>query len=177
MFNHHGQKLSLIFITPGNYISLLEKGVASMILERDEGGFFKKVFNVHPYALKTQTLKLNETHQLIEFGPEHPFSFPNFKFIKLINYLLKPLIVIKALTQLVRREHIDVIRATDPYLCGFYAWTVRRLTGVPFCVSIHTDYDKTYRLSGRKRGAPFLFKMLERFILPRAQLVMPIRKN
>jgi len=52
---------SILFILSSDYDSLLEKGVASMILERDEGGFFKKVFNVHPYASKTQTFDLNET--------------------------------------------------------------------------------------------------------------------
>jgi glycosyltransferase involved in cell wall biosynthesis len=175
--NQERRGLSILFIVPSDYDSLLKKGVASMILERDERGFFKKVFNIHPYASKTQTLELNNTHQLIEFGPNYPFSSLNFRLGKLTNYISKPLLVTKSLIQLVRWEHIDLIRATDPFLCGFYAWVVSRFTGVPFCVSVHTDYDKTYRLSGRKRGTPFLFKILERFVLPRAELVMPIREH
>jgi glycosyltransferase involved in cell wall biosynthesis len=147
-----------------------------MILERDEGGFFKRVFSVHPYASKTQTLNLNETHQLIEFGPNYPFSFLNFKIFEFINYLLKPLPSVKALIRLIRREHIDVIRATDPFLCGFYAWAASKLTGIPFCISIHADYDKRYSLNGKKR-TPLLFEMLERFVLPRTPLVMPIREH
>jgi glycosyltransferase involved in cell wall biosynthesis len=175
----HLQKegLSILFIVPSDYSSLVEKGVASMILERDEGGFFKRVLSVHPYASKTQTLSLNETHHLIEFGPDHPFSFLNFRLGKFLNSLLKPPSIVKALIHLIRREHIDVIRATDPFWCGFYAWAAGKLTGIPFCVSIHADYDKRYQLNGRKKGTPFLFEMLQRFVLPRTPLVMPIREH
>jgi len=171
---HQREGLSILFIVPSDYRSLLEKGVASMILERDEGGFFKKVLNAHPYASKTQTFDLNETHRLIEFGRNYPFSFLNSNLGKRVNFLFKPASIVKILTSLVRREHIHVIRATDPFLCGFYAWAVSKLTGVPFCVSIHADYDKCYRLDGKKNGVPLLYKILERFVLPRAQLVMPI---
>jgi glycosyltransferase involved in cell wall biosynthesis len=145
-----------------------------MILERDEGGFFKKVFNVHPYASRTQSLDLNETHRLIEFGPDYPLPFLNFKFGKPINYFLKSTSIIKVLTRLIKQEHIDLIRATDPFWCGFYAWAASKFTGIPFCVSIHADYDKCYRLDGKKNGIPLPYRILERFVLPRAQLVMPI---
>lgn len=171
------EKCSILFIVPSDYSSLQAKGVAPMILERDEGGFFKKVFNVHPYASQTQSLNLNETHRLIEFGRDYPFSFLNSNLGKKVNYLFKPLWIVKTLISLVKTEHIDMIRATDPFWCGFYAWMVGRLTGVPFCVSIHADYDKLYQLEGRKRGAPFLFKILEGFVLPRTQLVLPIREH
>jgi len=177
MFNSYGKELSLIFITPGDYVSLIAKGVAPMILERDEGGFFKKVFNVHPYASQTQSLNLNETHRLIEFGRDYPFSFLNSNLGKKVNYLFKPLWIVNALIFLVKTEHIDMIRATDPFWCGFYAWVVSKLTHIPYCISIHADYNKRYRLAGRKGGIPLLFKILEKFVLPRAQLVMPIRES
>lgn len=170
------KELSLIFITPGDYAGLFEKGVASMILERDEGGFFKKVFNIHPHASQTQTLDLNEVHQLIEFGPDYPFSSLNFKFGKILNYFIKPLSIIKALVHLIRLERVDLIRATDPFWCGFYAWAASQWTGIPFCVSIHADYDKCYKLNVKNNGMPLLYKILERFVLSRAQLVMPIRE-
>lgn len=170
------EDLSILFIVPSDYTSLLAKGVVSMILERDEGGFFKRVFNVHPYASKTQTMDLNGKHQLIEFGPDYPFRFLNFRGGGLINYFLKPAFVLKTLLRLLKEEHIDVIRATDPYWCGFYAWASSKLTDIPFCISVHADYDKCYTLEGRKGGTPVLFKIFEKFLLPRAKLVMPIRE-
>ena len=36
------EDLAILFIVSSDYASLKEKGVASMILERDEGGFFKR---------------------------------------------------------------------------------------------------------------------------------------
>jgi len=176
MKNDSKQDLSILFIVPSDYASLLEKGVASMILERDEGGFFKRVFNIHPYASRTQTVDLDETHRLIEFGPDYPFSFLNFKGGGLINYFFKPPFVLERLIHMVKKENIDMIRATDPYWCGFYAWAVSRSTGIPFCISIHADYDKCYSLVGRRSGNPLLFKLFEIFSLPRAKLVMPIRE-
>src|SRR4030042_5329897 len=171
------EEFSILFIGPSDYASLLEKGVASMILERDEGGFFKRVFTVHPYATKTQKMILRETHQLIEFGPEYPFSFLNFRGAGLLNYFLKPIPIIRKVSQLVRKEHISLIRATDPYWCGFYAWVLNKLTGVPFCISIHTDYENFYKKTGGKRGTLFLYKIFETFVLRRAHLVMPIREH
>jgi glycosyltransferase involved in cell wall biosynthesis len=166
---------SILFIVSSDYDSLLKKGVASMILERDEGGFFEKVFNFHPYGSKTQTLNLNETHRLIELGPDYSCYFSQkYELGRILNLIPRIALTIKTLFSLVRREHIGVIRATDPFWCGFYAWVVSRLTGVPFCISIHADYDKCYRLDGRKGGVPILLKILERFVLPRAHLVMPI---
>jgi glycosyltransferase involved in cell wall biosynthesis len=179
MMNHpnHSRSPSILFIVSSDYDSLLEKGVASMILERDEGGFFKKVLSVHPHASKTQSLDLDEVHKLIEFGPDYPLPFLKFKFGKAINYALKSVFIIKVLARLIKRERVNLIRATDPFWCGFFAWAASQLTNTPFCISIHTDYDKTYRLSGRKRGTPFIFKMLEKFVLPRAQLILPIREH
>jgi hypothetical protein len=151
---------SILFIVPSDYGSLVDKGVASMILERDEGGFFKKVVSIHPYASQTQTMALNETHTVVEFGPDYPFSF--LMFIKgggIINYLLKPIPIIRSLVKLIRHNQISLIRATDPFWCGFYGWMASTLTEIPFCVSIHADHEKYYKVSGRKRGTPFLFKM------------------
>jgi glycosyltransferase involved in cell wall biosynthesis len=75
---------------------------------------------------------------------------------------------------LVKRKNIKVIRAFDPYQKGLMGWAISKLAGIPFCISIHADYDKCYRLDGRKGGTPFLFKIIEKFVLPRTQMVMPI---
>jgi glycosyltransferase involved in cell wall biosynthesis len=177
MNNYRMDQWSILFFVPSDYSSLLEKGVVPMIFERDEMGFFKKVLTVHPYASRTQTLDLNETHRLIEYGPNYPLRFSTSKLVRTLNYLLKPAFIIKSVTQIIKRERIDVIRATDPFWCGFYAWAASKFTGIPFCISIHADYEKCYQLTGRKRGTPLLFRMFERFVLHRARLVMPIREH
>jgi hypothetical protein len=159
--DHPKEGFSILFIVPTDYASLLEKGVDSMILERDEGGFFKRVISVHPYATKTQNISLNETHQLIEFGPDYPFSFLNFRGGGLLNYFFKPIPIIKKLSQLVKKEHINLIRATDPYWCGFVAWAVSsgRVSLSAFrSILIMTNF--IVRLA-EKRGSPYYLNCLK----------------
>lgn len=122
--------------------------MAPMILERDEGRFFERVTNVHPYASEIQTLDLSENSQSVKFGPDCPLPFLNFKRDGLINYVLKPLFGVKTLIRLVKKENINVIRTTYPYGCEPYACLTGRLTNIPFYFSIHTDYEKNDKLTG-----------------------------
>ena len=77
---------------------------------------------------------------------------------------------------------ILLIRAWDPYLCGLWACILSFFLDVPFCVSIHSDYDKCFELDPL-HGAPTLLgsrrlaKRLEKFVLHKADLVMPIREH
>ncbi len=65
---------------------------------------------------------------------------------------------------------------------GALAWVVSRLTGIPFSISIHSDYDQRYALDG-SRGAPVLLgsrwlaRRLETFLYKRADLILPIRQS
>lgn len=93
-YNQNG-KPSILFIVPTDYESLIKKGVAYQVLERDEGSFFNKVITVHPNASRTQSLTLNEIHQLVEFGPHYPFPFLNFKFGRVINHFLRPFFCVR----------------------------------------------------------------------------------
>jgi glycogen synthase len=171
---------SVLFVVPSDYASLEQKGVVYMILERDEGGFFQRVITAHPWATLTRLLDLNEAHQVREFGPEFPFRIPMGLLrlpLAVMWRLMRPVSILWQLTRVIGREEIRVLRATDPYWCGFYAWVLSKLTHVPFCVSIHADYDMCYRLSGRTEGTPRILKRLENFVLRRAHLTMPIREH
>jgi glycosyltransferase involved in cell wall biosynthesis len=83
---------------------------------------------------------------------------------------------------LVVRYRVCAIRAWDPYLPGMIGWFLSRLVRCPVCVSLHADYDWRFRLNGA-RGAPTLWgsraamKRLERFVLRRVDLVLPIRQH
>ena len=58
----------------------------------------------------------------------------------------------RAVVAIARAERVDLVRATDPYLMGLLAWWTSRSLGIPFCVSLHADYDKRFALTP-KRGA------------------------
>ena len=172
--NPSGRRLMVIFA--GDHKSARKKGVEGLLLQYDEEGFFEKVFLVSPYLRRDARIELDGRHELREFG---------FGGGRLIRRLLSPfhlLRVIVACARLTRRSHIDLIRATEPTLCGVVAWAVSRLTGIPYCLSLHADYDKRFELDGA-RGAPTLFggralvRVLERFTLRGAVRVMPIRES
>lgn len=175
-----GHKPRILFLVPSTYEALDQKGVAQMILERDEGGFFERVVTVHPFAPRDEVIDLGPAHVVHELG--RPAWVRRNRVLRLVS---APFYVVRAGAKtwgLVRREGIDLIRATDAYWMGFLAWAVARLARVPFCVSIHADYDKRFALDG-PRGAPTIFgsralaKALERFVLSRADLVLPIRES
>ena len=163
-------------IFAGDHESARKKGVEGLLLQYDEEGFFERVFLVSPYMRRDDRFELNDRHELWQFG---------FGGGRLIRVFLSPLHLMRVIVRcanLIRRQHVDLIRATEPTLCGVVAWAASRLTGIPYCISLHADYDKRFELDG-SRGAPTIFgrrglvQALERFTLQRAVRVLPIRES
>ena len=175
-------KPSILFIVPATYEALKTKGIDHMIFERDEGGFFGKVIVVHPFCPKTQSIILNDCHEIYEVGFDLiPYS-KRFRFLKCLQYPIHFFRIVWSTLRLVKKYRIDFIRATDPYWMGLIAYTCGRLCKIPFCISIHADYDKRMQLDKNISvstvfGSYKLAKLLERFILPKANQVMPIRET
>lgn len=153
-----------------------------MILDRDEGSFFERVVTVHPFASKTQVVALNNVHVVHEFFHDVSGDKTRFRIIRWFNFAGYIMKLVRRVRSILRKEGIDIVRSTDPYWTGFIGWLVTRVPRLPFCVSIHADYDKRYELAG-PAGAPVIFgsrvlaKWLQRFILHRADRVMPIRES
>jgi glycosyltransferase involved in cell wall biosynthesis len=172
-------KPRILFLVPADYAALQRKGVDRMILERDEHGFFERVFTVHPLASRSQTIDLSPANRLIEFDLGRALSSSGSVWSRLA-FPVRALGLIRCVTGLVRREHIDVIRATDPYLMGLLGWVVARLTGRPFCVSVHADYEKNFELTpqqGIKRFLRTISRWCPGFVFKRADLVLPVREH
>ncbi|MGE5406001.1 MAG: glycosyltransferase family 4 protein [Candidatus Saccharibacteria bacterium] len=78
-------------------------------------------------------------------------------------------------------EEISIVRGWDAYLSGFSALIINVLFGIPYCVSVHADFDKLHELDPIN-GAPKILssrkiaKYLERQVLKNADMVMPIRQ-
>ena len=86
------------------------------------------------------------------------------------------------IAELHRTYGVKLIHGRDLYECGLASWLASRCTGVPFCLSVHQDYDMTYRHTGR-RGAPAylgvraLAKAQERWLIRRTPMLLPIREH
>lgn len=166
-------------MVPETYEALRRKGVADTILQRDEHGFFERVVTVHPLAPHRQVIELNATHRVVEFTLGRSLGVGRRAWQR----ALLPFDVVSTVASLIsviRRERADVIRATDPYLMGLLAWLAARLTATPFCVSIHADYEKNFALTPKRGWAAWrrrLAAWIPSFVLPRADMVLPIRSH
>jgi glycosyltransferase involved in cell wall biosynthesis len=174
-------KYKILFLVLSDYESLKCKGVADMIFDRDEGGFFERVITVHPFTDKDRVIVLNKTHIIYEFGIKTKFFNKKLHVLKYLFYPLHMIRVVSALQEVVKKEKVHIIRATDPYFMGLIAWLLSRMSNTPFCISIHTDYLKILQLnsSGSFKASKLFAKFLvlfEKFIYKRAGLVMPISK-
>jgi glycosyltransferase involved in cell wall biosynthesis len=73
---------------------------------------------------------------------------------------------------------VALIRCSDPYISGPIGLVLRLVFQIPFCVSIHTDYEKCEILQPhslpRTFGSLRLSRMIEKLILRRASIVLPI---
>ena len=162
-------KPRILFLVPAEYEALRTKGVDRMILERDEDGFFARVVTVHPLAPGRRVIDLNPVHRIHELGIGHGLGAP-----------WRALAAFPAVVRIARDERVDIIRATDAYLMGLLAWWASRALHLPFCVSIHADYGKRFALSPRgwlRAGLRAVAGLLPPFVLPRADLVLPIRAH
>lgn len=159
----------ILFLVPAEYDALRNKGVDRMIQERDEGGYFERVVTVHPLAPKRRVIEINGAHRIYELGIGRGWASP-----------LKGIAAFATVVRIARRERVDLVRATDAYFMGLLAWWVSRVLHIPFCVSVHADYQKRFALSPRRGFGRLLRQVaavIPPFVLPRAHMVMPIREH
>ena len=174
-------KPRILFLVSSDYESLKRKGVADMILERDEGGFFDRVITVHPFTAKNQTIVLNKSHIIYEFGIWPQFLLKKKGVLKYLSYPFQILKILLPLKKIVKNEGIQIIRATDPYFMGLIGWILSKISKIPFCISVHVDYLKMLQLDAfnsfkKNKLTIKILTLLERFIYRKAELVMPISK-
>ena len=176
------RRLRLLLISPTDYQSAVKKGVAPLLADFDEGGFFDRVRIAFPLARTSCAVAVSDRVLVEDIGTDWlPFG-GRFRWLRRTAAPIHFLRVFRTLIGHVRRDRIDVIRATDPCFSGTFAWVTARLTGRPFCVSIHADFDKRYELGGASAGTTILgsralARAVERFVLRRAAIVMPIRDS
>jgi glycosyltransferase involved in cell wall biosynthesis len=175
-------KPSILFIVPTTYEALIKKGVENMIFERDEGGFFGKVITVHPFCPTTQSIVLNDCHEIYEVGFGLIPGSQRFRFLRYIQYPIHFLRIIWSALELVKKGRIDIIRAVDPYWMGLVAYICARLCKIPFCISIHADYKKIMELNKNMTictvfGSYKLANLLTRFVLSKTPMVMSVTET
>lgn len=172
----------ILFIVPVDYDALVAKGVKDMIFERDEDGFFERVVTVHPIADSTRTIMLSDVFVLYEICMNKTCGVMKHRLLRALYAPIHLLRVVWVTLGLVRKERIDLIRATDPFWIGFIALLVAKLSCRPWCVSIHADYDKIHQLTGGGEtytffGLQWPARLVCHMVLSSADMVLPIRES
>lgn len=175
-------KRRILFLVASDYEDLTKKGVIHLLKEREEGGFFERVVTIHPWANHNRVLDLTAVHRLIEFKEYYLPFCKRWKLLRYPHHLVHFLRLLIAIPRIMAKEQITLVRATDPAQTGFLAFVLNILRPTPWCVSIHTDYDKRFELDSDRGaltvlGSRRLGKSIERFVVRRAPRSLPIRES
>ncbi len=161
-----------------------ERGTEDSVLCRDIGGFFGKVWTVHPFATlltsegwtprygRAQMHLMSDRHIFIE-GTVGRFSA--LSRFALLNFALAQLSLFVMLWRLIRRERIAVIRAGDTMFGGPLGWVLARLSGIPLVIRIASNYERLRQEYGpifpMLFGSVKMERAVEKFVLKRADLI------
>jgi glycosyltransferase involved in cell wall biosynthesis len=172
----------LLLVSASDYQSAVMKGVVPLLADFDEGGFFERVLIAFPFARTSCQVNVSQRVVVRDIGTDWlPFG-GRFRFVRRLAAPAHMMRSVAALVASVWRDGVHVVRATDPCFAGLLGWLTARLTSRPLCVSIHADWDKRHELGGTSSGATIFgfrapAKAIERFVLRRAEMVMPIRES
>jgi glycosyltransferase involved in cell wall biosynthesis len=164
-----------LFVVPAELDSLQKKGVTAGILDRDEQGFLNTAVTVHPFADRDRLVQLSERCPVYELKqPASPYRV--LLWWQILVHLLRSTWL---LLRLIRRHRIDFVRAHSPHYIALMSWVAARLAHLPFCISLHADYDKMHELdpiggAPRVLGSRALARRLETVMLRRADRVLVI---
>jgi len=153
---------------------------------RHASGYFDRVYSVHPVAdlvgaAKHKIALIRFTpRQLVVEGVAELFRLP--RFLMPLNFLLSQARLLFVLRRIVRKNHVAIIAATDPFLSGVLALALSRMTGKPLMIRNGGNYAELYR-EARALAMPRLIPtyrlqtMVGRFVLRRADLVAGNNRN
>jgi glycosyltransferase involved in cell wall biosynthesis len=165
------------------YARIKDLGLEQSVFVRDLDGFFRHVWNVHPFGDVSVTSgssgppefhQMNDRHSFVQ---ARPGRFRLLGRIFPLNFAIGQAELLCRLCKLVQRERISLIRAGDPLYVGLLGWALARLTGRPLMVRINVNNDRVRETTGmpvypRLLRSTSVEKKIERFVLPRADLVV-----
>jgi glycosyltransferase involved in cell wall biosynthesis len=168
------------------YEIVKRKGHENFFETRHSGGFFERVWGVHPAAdiAGTQTREIREIafspNQTVIEGVSRSRSWP--RILAPLDFLLSQLSLVRLLVRIVRREDIDLIVATDPFYSGLMGYLLKKLTKRPLAIGVYANYDLAYETFGfiaLPRLLPWLWlqNLVAETVLHSADLVIGGNRN
>lgn len=160
-----------------------DRGLGQALEARRLGGFFTRVISIHPLAGVLEAGDRRFGNPLVhEVSPSHVFVEGRIGVWTLpawfapLNLLLAQWQLVRKVLRLLDPSLPTVIRAGDPYYLGLLGLCLARWLRAPLILRIPFRYDEITKKTGQAVH-PRLFrwrkleKMIERFVLRRADLV------
>lgn len=128
------------------------KGHQNFFETRHSGGFFERVWGVHPIAdvagsrsRQITTIPFS-SHQTIIEGVSRTRNWP--AFLAPLDFLLSQATLVRMLLRTIRKERIDLIVATDPFYSGLFGAILKFFSRRKLIVGVYADYDFAHRTFG-----------------------------
>ena len=162
------------------------KGHEEFFRMRHSGGYFARVWGVHPLAdvagkasRKIEIHPFDEGQTIIEGVAE---SLPLPRLLLPVNFVISQFRLTRLLKKLVLTEKISLIYATDAFYSGLFGWFLKLRTRRPLIVAVFANQDDLYAATGAlamPRLLPFRFleKLVCRLVLRKADLVVAGNRN
>jgi glycosyltransferase involved in cell wall biosynthesis len=179
-----------MLVLDGSYTldTIRHLGLEQSVLCRDLDGFFEHVWSVHPFGDLNARPSRAGKPELLDLGPRHTFiqarpgRYPVLSRLFAINFIVGQFGLLRQLRRLVRDKQITLIRAGDPLYVGLLGWVLARSTGRKFAIRVNANNDQIRASTGKPMYPQLLRsvaieKRIERFLLPRADLVAAPNQN
>ncbi len=160
---------ALLRLSDGSYAaSIVSRNTTSRVLQMDLQGFFNHAILAFFKADQDLEHSLSPCHSVLDIAVVPPGSGKLGALGAEFGFLQRAL-------QLIRRHRVVALQANDPYVSGFNALLLSRLTGLPYVIEIVDAYDLSQQAGGY-RYIPYLpsrawEKRVERLVLRRAHAV------
>jgi glycosyltransferase involved in cell wall biosynthesis len=167
--NKQVKKKNILFLSSESSLEAVYRkfGDFNLLFSYNPRDFFDHVYCSWFPTSNTLKIALKDNYTVLETR-----VFLRLRIVSCLLYFIK-------LYCLVKKENISMIRAWDPFINGLFSIFLAKLTGVPFCVSIHADYDLQYQAIGQEGGRKYfgsrkIAQAMQRFVLSHSKMVMPI---
>ncbi len=158
---------------------------------RDLDGFFSHIWDVNPslgaspldagepISGRPDTYEISDRHTVVEGKVA---QFPWLRSFPRLNFALAQAALVARLLWIVRREGVDIVKASDPFYTSIIGLILARANRVPLVVCVNANYDHMYEATGevaypRLLPSRTLEKRVARFVLGRADLVAAGNEN
>jgi radical SAM superfamily enzyme YgiQ (UPF0313 family)/glycosyltransferase involved in cell wall biosynthesis len=166
---------SILFLSGGSSLEACYSKFGDFEFLFDYDGQVKTFNNTqlfwYPAPSTCLGLKLRENYEISQFNLNVLRRF----FPALYQFTCFALIVFLS------DKSAKAIRAFEPYHHGLMGWFLSKLLSLPFCVSVHADYEKSEALQGnvipRSFGSIRVSRWIEKFVYKHANMVLPIRES